>query len=156
NVANGRFFNLTLPGQSLRVIGTDGGLLPKPYDTDHVLIAPGERYDVMFVATGDAGAEIPLTDDPYDRGHDSGSEPAMTVATLHFTDQTPLEDRVLPASFPDIERLPARPIDNTLELNEAIQGTELVFTINGQTWPNVPPISVLNGELRALEVKNLS
>ena len=156
NTANGRFFNLALSGQQLRIIGTDGGLVPTPYDADHVLIAPGERYDVMFVVDGQPGTAITLTDDPYDRGHDSGAAPPMIVATLRVSDAPELKGRVLPQTFPDIERLPAQPPDATLELGEAFQNGNLVFTINGKTFPDVPPIDVPDGAVRVLEVKNAS
>ncbi|WP_437605396.1 hypothetical protein WMF20_30285 [Sorangium sp. So ce834] len=52
NVANGRFFNLALPGHTFRVIGTDGGLIPKPYDAEKLLLSPGERHDVVLIAQG--------------------------------------------------------------------------------------------------------
>mgnify|MGYP001792279952 CR=1 FL=1 len=48
NSANGRYFNLRLGGHPFVVIGTDGGLLPASYTTDTLLIAPGERYDIVF------------------------------------------------------------------------------------------------------------
>ncbi len=156
NTANGRFFNLALSGQKLRVIGTDGGLLPQPYDADHVLVAPGERYDVMFVVDAAQGTELTLWNDPYDRGHDSGSEPAMAVATFQITDDAPLKGRKLPDAFPEIERLPSAPPDTTLDLSEAFQNGELVFTINGKTFPEVPPIQVSDGAVRVFEVKNSS
>ena len=38
----------------LSVIGWDGGLLPEPYETDTLLIAPGERYDVLVELAGAA------------------------------------------------------------------------------------------------------
>ena len=47
DAANGRFFMLSLPGHPFMVIGWDGGLIPSPYMTDKLLIAPGERYDVI-------------------------------------------------------------------------------------------------------------
>jgi FtsP/CotA-like multicopper oxidase with cupredoxin domain len=55
NVANGRFFNLAIAGYRWHVIGTDGGLVPTPWDTPTLLVAPGERYDVLLIPDGAAG-----------------------------------------------------------------------------------------------------
>ena len=43
NAANGRYFNLELPGHTFRVIAWDGGLVTTPYETERLLVAPGER-----------------------------------------------------------------------------------------------------------------
>ena len=36
NAANGRYFNLRLPGRSFTVIGWDGGLLAEPYSVESI------------------------------------------------------------------------------------------------------------------------
>ncbi len=156
NAANGRFFNLAMSGQTFRVIGSDGGFLPKPYDTDRVLIAPGERYDVMLVVSAAPGEKLELTNEPYERGHGTGEDPPMRVATLRVSKQPALEGRVLPAAFPDIEALPAQPVDFPIVLNEAMVGADMTFTVNGKAFPDVPTLSVPNGSLRVLGVSNES
>jgi FtsP/CotA-like multicopper oxidase with cupredoxin domain len=156
NVANGRFFNLALPGYKWRVIGTDGGLVPQPYDIDTLLISPGERYDAMVIVTGNPGDETTLLNEPYERGHDTGKDEPMPVATFQVTDEQPLSARMLPSSFPEIERLDDGPADHELELNEGLQGEDLVFTINGATFPDVPLITVPAGSIRIFDVKNSS
>jgi FtsP/CotA-like multicopper oxidase with cupredoxin domain len=156
NVANGRFFNLSLPGYTWRVIGTDGGLLPQPYDTDHVLISPGERYDVLLIVSGEPRTEVTLWDDPYDRGHDTGAADPLPIAKMRVSDDEALSDRVLVDSFPPIERLPDGSADAHVELDESLRDGEQVFTIDGETYPDVPPIDLPLGEVRRLEVQNLS
>jgi FtsP/CotA-like multicopper oxidase with cupredoxin domain len=39
-----------LHGFHFTVIGRDGHKVPVPYDVDTLVIAPGERYDVVFKA----------------------------------------------------------------------------------------------------------
>lgn len=151
NAANGRFFNLALPGHTFHVIGGDAGFLPAPVDVDDVLVAPGERYDVIVVPHG--SAPLTLTNDPYDRGHDSGMMPSAPVATVRLVGDT-MTTGSLPSSFPAFTPLGARPVDQTLVLNEALAGDGFVFTINGKTFPDVPTIMVRNGETRAFEVRN--
>lgn len=157
NAANARFFNLSLAGYEFRVIGTDGGLIPKPYDTDKLLIAPGERYDVMLIVTGEAGYEVKLMDEPYDRGHDTGKEAAMTVATLRVSAQEALTGRALPTSFPAIERLPGLPTgpaDTTITFDEKFVGGHPQFTVDGSTSPDVPPIELASGAVRVFDLMN--
>lgn len=50
NAANGRFFHLALSnGQEFHQIGTDQGLLSAPVPLKSLLIAPGERADLIEV-----------------------------------------------------------------------------------------------------------
>jgi FtsP/CotA-like multicopper oxidase with cupredoxin domain len=154
NVANARFFDLALPGYTFRVIGTDGGLLPKPYDTEKLLVVPGERYDVALVPKGAPGDEVVLRDDPYDRGHDTGKEPARPLATLRISRDPPLAGRALPSAFPAIERLPAGDAATTITFDEKYVKGHPVFTVNGALAPNVPPIHVREGATRVFDLVN--
>jgi FtsP/CotA-like multicopper oxidase with cupredoxin domain len=156
NTANGRFFNLSLPGYILRVIGTDGGLIPHPYDADRLLLAPGERYDVMVIVSGDPGSEATLWDEPYDRGHDTGGADPLPLAKVAVTDDAPLDGRVLPDSFPAIERLPDGSGNEHIELDEMLREGEQIFTINGETYPDVPPITMGLDTVHYLDVRNVS
>ncbi len=155
NVANGRFFNLALAGTKFHVIGTDGGLLPKPYDTDHLLFAPGERYDVLLTAPGATGTSVDLMTEAYDRGHDSGSDPPLKVATVTIDGARVDAPAAMPSAGPAIPRLPAPSETFPLVLNEKSLPTgEVVFTINDQTFPNVPMLSVPKDGVRAFAIRN--
>ena len=156
NVANGRFFNLRLPGHVWRVIGTDGGLITKPYDTERLLIAPGERYDVMVIANGAASSVVDLMTDAYERGHDSGMRPPMTVAHMRFSDEPALVGRKLPDAFSPIAPLPDTAASVPISLDEGTRNGEVVFTINKAVFPDVPAVMVELGGLRILDVKNES
>lgn len=49
NASNARIFDLALAdGKKFHVIGTDGGLLDKPYETGAVFLAPGERVEILI------------------------------------------------------------------------------------------------------------
>ncbi len=87
NAANGRSFRLSLPeGVELHQIGTDQGLLPAPVAVKHVLLAPGERADLIIDFATHRGARIVLSDNSF----------------------TLMEFRVSPARVPDPSALPAR------------------------------------------------
>jgi FtsP/CotA-like multicopper oxidase with cupredoxin domain len=155
NASNARFWNLSLAGYTFRVIGTDGGLMPEPYDTEKLLIAPGERYDVMLLAHGQPGDEVTLVDEPYDRGHDTGKAAAMSVAKLRISGEAALGGRALPGSFPAIERLPAGPdADQTITFDEKYVNGHPQFYIDGKMYPDVPPIDLANGTVRVFDLVN--
>jgi FtsP/CotA-like multicopper oxidase with cupredoxin domain len=154
NVANGRFFNLALAGYTFRVIGTDGGLIPKPYDTERLLISPGERYDVMLIARGEPGTELTLMNAPYERGHHTGTAAPMPLAKVRIGAGQTLAGRALPAAGPAIDRLPAGPADATITFDERYIDGKLKFLVDGKAYPDVPPIDVESGAVRVFDLKN--
>ena len=67
NGSTARFYRVSLEGHPLQVIGTDGGLLDKPYPMTEILLAPAERIDVLVQASASPGT-FRLLALPYDRG----------------------------------------------------------------------------------------
>ena len=72
NASNARVLQLSLePGQPFVQIGTDGGLLPAPVVRSELLIAPGERLDVIVDFRGRDGRRINMVNSapaPYPAG----------------------------------------------------------------------------------------
>lgn len=66
NQSVARYYNLKLEGQPMTVIATDGGFVGTPYTVDSLLLAPGERYEVL-VSVSQIG-DVVLLNHPYDRG----------------------------------------------------------------------------------------
>jgi spore coat protein A len=67
NVSNGRFLNLFFSNRlTIRQIGTDQGLLPAPVAIDRLLLAPGERGDIVVDFAPFAGGEMLLNDGSFD------------------------------------------------------------------------------------------
>jgi FtsP/CotA-like multicopper oxidase with cupredoxin domain len=81
NACNARFFKLSLDKHSLYLVGTDGGLLDKPYQLSSILLAPGERIDVLVKAS-QAGGSFKFLSLPYDRGMSSLQQ--VTLLTLAY------------------------------------------------------------------------
>ena len=52
NGSNARFYEISLERHSLYLIGTDGGLLDKPYQMTSLLLSPGERADMWDIMDG--------------------------------------------------------------------------------------------------------
>jgi FtsP/CotA-like multicopper oxidase with cupredoxin domain len=151
NTANGRHFNLRLPGHSFRVIGWDGGLLAEPYSTDTLLIVPGERYDVLVDLQGRVGSPLALETLYYDRGHnapDPGPEP---VLTLDFRTDSRKEPAPLPETWgAPVTLIPSEDAPEqrfVLNEHEIDDGADVRFTINDASFPDVPPVEGREGEV---------
>lgn len=70
NGSNARVYNLALSNNAdMVIIGNDGGLLKNPSSVKEILIAPGERLDVLLNFAGNAiGTEIFLTSKEFGNG----------------------------------------------------------------------------------------
>jgi bilirubin oxidase len=67
NVAAARLFRLALPGRTLLLVGSDGGLFERPVEVGQVDVANSERVELLVRGTGDPGARTTLQSLPYDR-----------------------------------------------------------------------------------------
>jgi FtsP/CotA-like multicopper oxidase with cupredoxin domain len=80
--ANSRFFNLSIPGVKMWIIGSDGGLLDKPVPENTVFLGPGERADVIVDFSSVAGQSIIMTNDTLAPFPDGGSDPPNFKGTV--------------------------------------------------------------------------
>lgn len=176
NTANLRYFNLTIPGHTFRVIGTDGGLFEKPYDATHILIGPSERYDALVIPTGAVGAEVPLVSDAFSRAEDDTPQPAVTALRMKIV--SAVSGRALPDSLPGVgqPRLSVPDGEPTLiQLDQGTQGGgegytfpsdemdplvgkdgDPIFVINKKAGSDIPPIEVKLGETKKFKIHNVS
>jgi FtsP/CotA-like multicopper oxidase with cupredoxin domain len=116
-----RVFDVGVVGASWRVIGTDGGLLPTPYTTDRITMAPGQRYDLEVVY--DQGvSSVQL--DVYAE-NDQGVVQALPVADFAISGDANAELPVYPVVT--LPEMPAAPIEKEIRLGANNDG----FTING-------------------------
>jgi FtsP/CotA-like multicopper oxidase with cupredoxin domain len=160
NAANGRYFNLRLPGRPFTVIGWDGGVLAEPYSVESVLIAPGERYEVLVELSGAPGETIPVETIYYFRAHGLPFTDPEAVFTVRIAgDASPAGP--LPtvwASFSDVPTdasTPVRPL--VLEEQEPLNAGEApAFFINGASFPDIPPIAANSGAIEIWDFQNMS
>ncbi len=89
NASTARFYRLGLERHTFQVVGTDGGLLDRPYAAHEILASPGERIDVLVQASP-AGGAYSLLALPYDRGSmgmgmmgSGGSASTVTLLTAN-------------------------------------------------------------------------
>jgi len=83
NASNARFYHLSLEGHPMMyLVGSDGGLLDRPYPISRILLSPGERVDLL-VKADQASAKYRLLSLPYSRmGANSGQQ--VTLLTLSY------------------------------------------------------------------------
>lgn len=84
NASNARFYKLSLASHSLRVIGSDGGLLDQPYSQSTVLLSPGERVDLLVKAST-TKAYYKLKALAYNRGAGASATQEITLLTTQVT-----------------------------------------------------------------------
>ncbi len=149
NASPSRYYRLSLDGHPFAVIGTDGGRLTTPHDAPEVLLAPGERVE-MLVAPSTAGS-YRLQALPYNRGSvgmggSTGSSTRTLVATMTTTGTAP--PAALPAALAPAASLTLAPATSRRELVLAMGmgggngggmgggggGMGRSFTINGKTF----------------------
>ena len=99
NGSNGRFYRFSL-GKLLtfQQIGTEQGFLPAPVAAQRVLMAPGERVDLVFDFSAHEGENILLRSDAFDIMQ-------FRVAANQVPDSTSLPPVLRPfAKIPESER----------------------------------------------------
>jgi len=96
NTAKSRYFNLVLgESQHLTVIGVDGGPIEYSTEEDRLVLAPGERLDVLVAPRRESTEPLMLRTFPFDRGF--GSVEFRTVEDVMT---------LSPASMPSIPPAP--------------------------------------------------
>jgi FtsP/CotA-like multicopper oxidase with cupredoxin domain len=163
NPSNARYWDVYVEGQSMEVVGTDGGWLPEPYAADSVVLAPGERVMVRFTATGNPGDEVRLMNKRFqlheDGGHmieydpmGDGENPVMSfVFGEGSVEGTPW---VQPFAPPMPWSGPTDLIGHHWILDEDMMGGTV--TIDGEAWPNVPVVHTMADMDTTFVVENIS
>jgi spore coat protein A, manganese oxidase len=148
NGSQARFFNLKFTNtkngkiQTFHQVGTDGGLLRAPVAMTKLLLAPGERADVIVDFAGLQGAQIQLKNDakaPYPMGRGGG-----VVHLMAFNVTKPLNgtDATTPAAslkLPDIPALPDPSVTRVQHLSETldpITGAPLNLNVEDKPYLN--------------------
>lgn len=159
NVANGRYFNLRLPGQKLRIIGWDGGLLAEPYEAKSLLIVPGERYELLVDIPDAQGSAARLQTIYYDRGHEIPDPGPQTLFTLDVA-ASDATRAMLPDAWGTAVELdvPQDARERSFELSEQMPegGGFATFQINGHAFPDVPVVEGRTGQVEVFRIYNHS
>ncbi len=128
NVANSRFFNLTLSNdQPFIQIGSDQGLLAAPVSLKHLSLAPAERADLLIDLTQAAGQTLYLK---------TGAEELLQLRVAPPTITAPAYS--IPKTLRPIQRTPESAASNTrtMTLHEYKDkyARSMVMLINRKHW----------------------
>jgi FtsP/CotA-like multicopper oxidase with cupredoxin domain len=143
NASNARYYRIALDNHTMYLVGTDGGLLDKPYPRSELLLAPAERVDVLVKMTQGTGS-YRVRALPYAR-MGMMTSPTITLMTVTYSGKLA---QSLPASVnPDAVRLavdefPAEAIAAERELVLSMgQGQGY---INGVTFDSGDPYTIMS------------
>lgn len=155
---------LHLHGHEFKIVATDGQPLkdPQPIKDELLNIAPGERYDIEFIANnpgewllechgdmeGADGMKVKIQYE--DQTNNTDKENAkkdlpivdMTKYGKHELGQFTLDQKY------DVEY--------TMDLGTAMGKDGMVYTINGKTYPETAPVNVKKGDLVKVKLVNNS
>lgn len=145
-------------GRSFKVIGTDGGLLAAPLEATSVMLAPGQRIEVLVDFGGrGVGSSVMLQSLAFGAGGGmsmGGPRQGSAIDLLRFfIDREAGESSLVPESLGEITRLSANDAKRTRVFTLAMAG--MVPTINGKRYdaPRVD-FSVPFGDVEIWEYRN--
>lgn len=142
NGSNARFYNLSLSNkQTFTQVASDGGYLPSPVELTSLLLAPGERADILIDFSSTApGSAIILNNDasaPYPSGDkpDANTVGQIMQFTVSSNSRSVIRTTVLPTKLADIPKLAPNAPTRVLTLNEASESKDCEgLFLNGQKW----------------------
>jgi FtsP/CotA-like multicopper oxidase with cupredoxin domain len=155
-----RYYRLQLEDHPMYLIATDGGPIGEPFETRELLLAPGERAEVLVRGERTPG-QYRLMNLPYRRfnmgmmgGTPSSSDEPIVLATLHYQESgraLPLPTRLVP-----VEPLPEASGERQLVFGHSMMGMQgIEFTINGMTFdPERTDTIVKVGTVEEWEIVN--
>lgn len=151
NAASSRYVQLTVGWHEVRIIGTDGGLLPSPVAATEVLLAPGDRVD-LAVGPFQPGGELALEGLPYSRG--MVKEDRLRYATIKVGPHRPSRAWI-PSTLRRIE--PLAPADAVPTRTIHLGGKRSLrrgvdFFINQEMHHRAEPVRA--GEMQIWEIVN--
>ena len=158
NAAKSRYFALDVDGQPFVKIGSDGGLDEYPVENSSVVLAPGERVDLLVTPNGAAGTELPVRSYVFNRGYGSiefrpVEEPLFSIS---FADVAPyraaarpgIRREILPLSATD-----ATPVTMDLTIEQLRDGG-FQYGINTIPYWAAKPFTAKGGETQVWTLVN--
>lgn len=144
NASNARFYQLNLENHTLYVVGTEGGLLDKPYPMSSLLLSPGERVDILIKANQSV-KNYRLLSLPYNRGAGSMGQ-QVTLMTVVYKGSR-VND-----SIPSIIN------PSAVRINPPIMKTEQLYLSMGQMKGYINGVSfemLSDGTMRCAEIHSM-
>jgi spore coat protein A, manganese oxidase len=127
NASNGRFYRLSLSNKMpFHQIGTDQGLMRAPVSIPKIVIAPGERLDLVVDFKGCEGTRIVVNDE------------VVSLMQFRVSSASVKDDSILPSALRQIEPLKESSAVNTRvlsldEVDDLVQNP-MKMLLNGKSW----------------------
>jgi FtsP/CotA-like multicopper oxidase with cupredoxin domain len=157
NAAKSRFFEVDLEGQPFTRIGGDGGFTEYPIRLDVLVLAPGERADVIVAPRGAPGTELIIRAFPFNRGFGSTEyRMAEELMTIAFADLPAYAGGSLPAvrrAIDPIGTSGATAVNIEFTIAQRSTGA-FEYGINGVPFARNHPISAKPGETQVWTITN--
>ncbi len=152
NTANARTMSLSVQGATWRVVGTDGGLLPEPFETERLTLPVGARYDVEVTYTTEGAASLVSHVLTVDESQQL-VELAIPVARVSVAD-TGLAPTTV--TYPTMTLPDREPTEYFQMLFDAadVPGVGLQWTINGQAMAMEPIANFALGATVLIQIGN--
>jgi spore coat protein A len=127
NGSNSRFLHLSLSNDgAFRQIGTDQGLLAQPVTLQNMMIAPGERADVILDFSEHRGEQIVLQSE------------AFAIMQFRVGAQAINDESSLPRKLRAVPKIPETAAVQTRRLriieNKMSNGDSMMMLLNGMHW----------------------
>ena len=162
NASNARYYRLQFEDHPMHLIATDGGLIEKPVALEELLLAPGERAEVLVKLEREGS--FGLTNLPYDRGthqmggmmgggmmgHGSTGEAETLLRVMAPPNPKP---SALPTGLMPVERLEVARVTATRRITMTERMMPLGFFFNNQSFDHHRVD--IRGQLGTLEVWEL-
>ena len=116
NASAARIYRLSIPGQKLVQVGTDGGLFEHPEEVNDIMLANSERAEFLVRGVGAPGSATFLQSLPYDRyvfqTRPQNWKDTLSLIRLHYTDEPAIQLATIPSTLRVV-----RPLDTTKVTN---------------------------------------
>ena len=162
NGSNARFYNLRLAnGRPFVQIGTDTGFLAAPVMVTALLLAPGERADVIVDFSGlKAGTRIVVTNDartPYPKGEEADPRTVGQIMQFRVAAATGPDTSAIPARLGAVPALGPAAVTRTLTVSEEMGPKgPLAGLLDGKTWSAPVSETPKLGATEIWEIVNLT
>lgn len=124
DATNGRYLRLALDGAPMVVVAVDGCALAAPKTVSELLLAPGQRAELVVRAPATGGQKLVLRTLAYNRGAMVPTSPPVKLFEISTGPGAALAPLSLPASLPSPAPLPAKlPLTQTLVLSDMGMGS---------------------------------
>lgn len=154
NATAARVFRITIPGQTLIHVGSDGGLFEKPEEVKDIVIANSERAEILVRGVGAPGSKNVFQSVAYDRympqTRPDGWKDPIDLVSLEYSTAAPVTAPAIPQTLRKIEALDPKK-SRTTRLLVFSQGL-----INGKVMDmNRVDVSARLGDTEIWELENV-